>query len=156
RRPYEHPLTTNGLRVYVEEINEWGNGADLGNLVEMQKAVRFSVCAATESWGPESMIYPIEDYSFRGSSYNNTWGALVPYAPLYYHRGEDRGAIPDRLPVHSVISGKITGTPLPDGDGASNGVIIQNTDGVVVRTAHMNTENIDPAMTPGNFIKGGD
>lgn len=155
-RPYELPLTVGGIRIYVEAIKPWALGADLFNLEAMNKDARFSVCLAGESWGPPGIGYYVGNYRFRASSYNNTWGALVPYAPIYYHRGEDRGAIPDRLPVYSVISGKVTGTPLPDGDGASNGLIVKNDDGIVFRIAHMNTENIIPDIQLGSFVKKGE
>ncbi len=155
-RSYESPLTVGGVRIYVEAIKPWAHGADLFNLEEMKKDARFSVCLADEPWGPTNIGYHIGNYRFRSSSYNNTWGALVPYAPIYYHRGEDRGAIPDRLPIYSVVSGKVVGTPLPDGDGASNGLIIKNKDGVVFRYAHMNTENIIPDLKKGKSVKEGD
>ena len=154
-RPYEQPLTTNGVRIYVEAIKPWAWGADLFNLEGMKKDVRFAIRLAGEPWGPVTMDYHIGNYRFRSSSYNNTWGALVPYAPIYYHRGEDRGAIPDRLPVYSVISGKVVGTPLPNGDGASNGLIIKNEDKILFRVAHMNTENIVPGLTLGKSVKSG-
>ena len=47
--------------------------------------------------------------------YNNTWSGLVPFNLLYYHRGEDYGAIPDLLEVVSSIDGKIVSTPVPEG-----------------------------------------
>src|SRR5699024_5515368 len=156
RRSYELPLTIGGIRIYVEAIKPWSQGADLYNLEEMKKDARFSVCLAGEPWGPTDMGYHIGNYRFRASSYNNTWGALVPYAPIYYHRGEDRGAIPDRLPVYSGISGRVVGTPLPNGDGASNGLIIRNEDSVVFRTAHMNMQNIVSDWKMGKSVRQGD
>lgn len=156
RRSYELPTTVNGLRIYVEAVKDWAKGADLANLKEIKKDVRLSIGIEGETWGPKSIVYPIQNYRFRSSSYNNTWGALVPYAPLYYHRGEDRGAIPDRLPVHSVISGRVIGSPLPKGDGASNGVIVKDTNGITFRIAHMNTEHIFKKTKLDNVIARND
>jgi hypothetical protein len=35
----------------------------------------------------------------------------VPYNKLYYHRGEDYGAIPDRLDVVAPFEGTVIATP---------------------------------------------
>lgn len=154
-RPYEMPVVCQGLRLYVEGYEPWAAHAAFQALGNMKKMVRFSVCAVGESWGPTSFQYPLKGYRWRSSSYNNTWASLVPYNQLYYHRGEDRGAIPDRLEVVEPITGRVVGTPVPGGDGASNGVIVENADGFFVRIAHMDIEHITPSLTLGSKVEMG-
>jgi len=77
-RPYQMPITVHGLRLYVECIKEWNDEADYGGLNDVQKAVRLSVCGENETWGQSSFVFPIKDYRWRSSVYNNTWSALVP------------------------------------------------------------------------------
>jgi len=108
----------------------------------VRKQVRFSAVAEGESWGPDTFQFPIKEYHWRSASYNNTWSSLVPYNKLYYHRGEDYGAIPDKLDIQAPITGTVIQSPLPNGDGKSNALIIQNRQGFTVRIAHMNTETI--------------
>jgi murein DD-endopeptidase MepM/ murein hydrolase activator NlpD len=154
-RPYEMPAKCNGLRLYVETIKEWAEAAEIADLKNVRKQVRLSVTSADDSWGPGNMTFPIVDYRWKAAVYQNTWSALVPYNLRYYHRGEDYGAIPDRLTVAAPFDGKVTRTPLPNGDGASNRVGIVNKDGVVFEIAHMNTETILPVAAIGKSIKRG-
>lgn len=149
-RPYQMPQEIGGLRLYVEAIKDW-NDQGRFDLLEIGKEVRFSATAIGESWGPNNMVYPIRNYRWRSSAYNNTWSSLVPYNQLYFHRGEDRGAIPDKLDVVSPVDGVIIASPLPDGDGASNAVKIMNREGFIYRISHMNIEYINkefPRLSP--------
>ena len=150
------PETVNGLRINIENIKEWDEHGRLGKTGSMKKQVRIAVCLEGEPWGPESIIFPINNYTWRAAVYNNTWSALVPFNLLYYHRGEDYGAIPDLLDVVSSIDGKIISTPVPDGPKGSNGVVIENPDGITFRYAHMNFETIVKEDTVGKEIKSGD
>src|SRR3546814_16843238 len=93
---------------------------------DVEKDVRLSICLEGESWGPESLKFPILDYRWRASAYNNTWSSLVPYNKLYYHRGEDYGAIPDKLDIIAPLDGEIMDTPLPDGDIASHALFLRS------------------------------
>lgn len=154
-RPYQMPVTVNGLRIYVECIREWNREAGYGGLDNVQKEVRLSACAEDETWGPVSFKFPIKDYRWRSAAYNNTWSSLVPYNKRYYHRGEDYGAIPDRLDVIAPFGGRITASPLPDGDGASNAIFIRNQDGFTCRISHMNTETIKPEYPAGTRVEAG-
>lgn len=154
-RPYESPKVINGLRVFVETTREWAQNAAYADMKDVEKEVRLSVCLEGEPWGPVDVIFPIKDYRWRSAVYNNTWSSLVPYNQLYYHRGEDYGAIPDRLDVVAPVDGKIIGTPLPDGDGKSNAIYVENEDGIVFRISHMNIENIKKEFTVGTKVKAG-
>jgi hypothetical protein len=139
----------------VEAIKEWAMSADIADLKGLRGQVRLSVCAEGASWGPQNMTFPIKGYRWKAGVYQNTWSSLVPYNLRYYHRGEDYGAIPDRLAVVSPFDGKIIGSPLPGGDGESNAVFIQNTRGVTFRVAHMDLENIRDVCKIGNFVSSG-
>lgn len=154
-RPYQMPVTVNGLRINIENVKEWDEHGEYGKTGTMKKQVRIAVCMENESWGPETIAFPINDYRWRASVYNNTWSGLVPFNLLYYHRGEDYGAIPDLLDVVSSIDGKIISTPVPMGDNGSNGVVIESTEGIRFRYAHMNFESIVKDYTVGKDIKAG-
>ena len=153
-RPYQSPATVRGLLLYVETTREWANAPEIEKVEGVRGEVRFSAAAAGEPWGPP-MAFPVRDYRWRASTYNNTWRSLVPYNLHYYHAGEDLGAIPDRLDVVAPWTGRVVASPLPRGDGKSNGVIIATDAGVEVRFAHMNTESIDPAVVVGATVGAG-
>lgn len=153
--PFQLPETVGGLRLYVEATREWACETAYQPMSELQRDVRLSVLDAALPWGPPDLAFPIRDYRWRSSSYNNTWGALVPYNLLYYHRGEDFGAIPDRLPVAAVMGGRVASSPLPGGDGLSNGLSIDAPD-ARWRYAHMNTESIEPGLLPGTVVAAGE
>ena len=155
-RPYQMPIEFNGLRLYVEAVKDWAMSADIADLKGLIGQVRLSVCAAGESWGPQNMIFPINGYRWKAGVYQNTWSSLVPYNLRYYHRGEDYGAIPDRLEVVSPFDGEIIGSPLPNGDGQSNAVYIQNKSGVIFRVAHMDIETIQEVCKIGYSVKSGE
>lgn len=154
-RPYESPKVVQGLRVYIEATREWARNAELADMKDVEKQVRLSVCLQGEPWGPVDLRFPIKDYRWRSAVYNNTWSSLVPYNKLYYHRGEDYGAIPDILDVVAPMDGKIIATPLPKGDGASNGISILNKDSITFRLSHMNTETIKADYPLGTQVKAG-
>jgi murein DD-endopeptidase MepM/ murein hydrolase activator NlpD len=155
-RPYQFPLVVNGLRLYVEATRNWAQQVELAPLGWRGGDVRFSAVAQGESWGPSTLRFPMRNYRWRSASYNNTWLSLVPYNKLYYHRGEDFGAVPDHLPVIAMLDGKIITSPLPHGDGDSNLLIIAHASGLKYQYAHMNIETIEPALTVGTTVRAGD
>jgi murein DD-endopeptidase MepM/ murein hydrolase activator NlpD len=154
-RPYQMPVTVHGLRLYVETIREWAENAGIADLRDVRKAVRLSAVAAGEPWGPATLVFPIKEYRWRSAAYNNTWSSLVPYNQLYYHRGEDYGAIPDRLDVVAPFDGTVTATPGPAGDGKSNEIRIRNAAGITCRISHMNTETFRPGHPVGTPVAAG-
>lgn len=154
-RPYQLPVAVNGLRLYVEMTREWATKCEIEPVDGMERAVRLSARPAGEPWGPADLVFPIRDYRWRSSTYYNTWSSLVPYNRLYYHRGEDFGAIPDRLDVLAMFDGTVAKSPLPKGDGQSNGLTIRHSSGLELRYAHMNTETIRPELTEGAAVKAG-
>jgi murein DD-endopeptidase MepM/ murein hydrolase activator NlpD len=154
-RPYQMPVTVEGLRIYVENVKQLDESALYGKCGDMIKQVRISVCLEDEPWGPEDIVFPIDDYIWRSAVYNNTWSSLVPFNQLYYHRGEDYGAIPDYLNVVSPVDGIIFQTPLPDGDGQSNAIYVEGDNGLRFRLSHMNIESIQKKYSEGTQVKAG-
>jgi murein DD-endopeptidase MepM/ murein hydrolase activator NlpD len=154
-RPYQMPVVVHGLRLYVETIREWAENAEIADLKDVRRQVRLAAGAAGEPWGPATLVFPIRNYRWRSAAYNNTWSSLVPYNKLYYHRGEDYGAMPDRLDVVAPFDGTVTATPGPAGDGKSNEIRIRNAAGIVCRLSHMNTESIRPGYPVGTPVAAG-
>jgi len=154
-RPYQMPVIFEGLRIYIENIKQFNESAEYGKSSEMVKEVRISVCMENEPWGPEYIDFPINNYVWRSAVYNNTWSSLVPFNKLYYHRGEDYGAIPDRLEVVSPVDGIIRSTPIPDGVNGSNMVSIVASNGLRWDLAHMNIESIRPEYPVGTKVGAG-
>jgi hypothetical protein len=153
--PFELPQTVNGLRLYVETTRDWATEPQLDPLPKVRGAVRLSCVAEGAPWGSPEIRFPIRSYRWRGSTYANTWLALVPYNTHYYHHGEDFGAIPDRLEVISSVAGLVTRSPLPQGDGESNGLEIRSPWGLEVAYFHMNIESMATNLTPGSRVAAG-
>lgn len=154
-RPYQMPVTFEGLRIYIENIRQLDESAWYGKCGDMKKQVRIAVCMENEPWGPDDTVFPVNDYVWRSAVYNNTWSSLVPFNLLYYHRGEDYGAIPDRLDVVSPVDGIIAQTPLPNGDGKSNAICIESKNGMRWRLSHMNIESVKRDYPVGTFVRKG-
>lgn len=155
-QPYQMPVTVEGLRIYVEAIKKMDEIPSMGSIDKMNKEVRLSVCLEDEPWGePSEIEFPVNNYRWRSSSYNNTWFSLVPFNQLYYHRGEDLGAIPDRLDVRAWADGQIVRSPLPNGSAGSNSIGIRNKNGLEFYYSHCNIETIDAGILAGNSVKKG-
>jgi hypothetical protein len=155
-QPFELPKAVNGLRLYVETTRAWATEPQLDPMPNVRGAVRFSCVAAGVPWGPADLRFPIRNYRWRANSYNNTWLALVPYNKHYYHRGDDFGAIPDRIEVLAGLDGAVTRSPLPNGDGRSNSLQIRSPSGLELSHSHMNTETLMPHLTNSASVRAGD
>lgn len=166
-RPFQMPVVVNGVRIYVETTKRWAKECGIQPLNDMSKDVRFSALAEENDWGPPELVFPLKDYRWRSSSYNNTWSAFVPAPdrPFYYHRGEDFGAIPDQLDVLSVTDGVVIGSPLspeatslggqpPSPSSRANCVEVRSV-GISITYGHMNTESIDPGVVVGARVHAG-
>lgn len=151
-RPYEMPAVVGGLRLYVEAASESAGG--IQPIADLAGEVRLSARPADAPWGPTDLRFPLRGYRWRATPYNNTWGALVPYNLLYYHRGEDYGLIPNRTAVLSTTAGVVTNAPGPR-PVASNQVRVARPDGVAVMHAHMDHEDIDPAVRRHARVEAG-
>jgi hypothetical protein len=154
-RPYQMPVKVNGLRIYIENMKDWGKTPSGFDRDSLTRQVRIAVCLADEPWGPGDIIFPVNNYRWRANVYNNTWSSLVPYNFLYYHRGEDYGAIPDLLDLAAPISGKILVTPLSGKKSGSNEIVIGNTSGLKFNFYHMDLETIVQDYTAGTRIEAG-
>jgi murein DD-endopeptidase MepM/ murein hydrolase activator NlpD len=155
-RPFQMPETVGGVRIYVDAVREWAAHAGYAPLTGVEREVRFSAVPAGHNWGSGKLVFPLRAYRWRSSTYQNTWNSLVPYNQLYYHRGEDFGAIPDKLDVVSPLDGRIIGSPLPRGDAQSNGLTIEAPNGLRCRLAHMNIESFEPRLTVGAEVRAGE
>jgi len=155
-QPYQMPVLVDGLRLYVEAVKKVDEIPNLAPVNKMSRDVRFSVCLEGEPWGiPSDLEFPVNNYRWRSASYNNTWRALVPFNHLYYHNGEDFGAIPDKLDVVSWVEGEVILSPLSGEKSGSNGIKIRDLNGIVYDYFHCNTESIDPEIVTGRVIKKG-
>lgn len=156
-RPAELPVSVGGLRIFVETTYEWAHSASqFRPLRDVQRAVRFSVVEKGASWGPPDLTFPIRNYQWRSSTYQNTWGALVPFNNYYYHRGEDLGAIPDRLPVVAMDRAVVTHAPIRGEVAGSNQVVLDLGGDVALRYAHINIDSILPGIVPGAPLSKGE
>lgn len=153
-RPYALPQAVNGVRLYVEVTRQWAHEVHYNPMTDIACDVRLSALDAETAWGPQDLRFPIRGYRWRCSAYQNTWGSLVPHNVFYYHRGDDFGAIPDRLDVLSPMAGVVLESPLPGGNGKSNGISIGEGD-YAWCLAHMNIETIDPSLTVGCRVEAG-
>jgi murein DD-endopeptidase MepM/ murein hydrolase activator NlpD len=155
-RSYQMPVTVEGLRIYIEAVKKMDEIPNMGSVSKMTKDVRFSVCLEHEPWGnPTELEFPVSDYRWRSASYNNTWFSLVPFNKLYYHRGEDLGAIPDRLVVRAWADGQIIRSPQPNGSTGSNSIGIKTKNGLEFYYSHCNIETIDSDILVGRNVKKG-
>lgn len=155
-RPYEMPAVVHGVRLYAELTRNWAADCRYSKIEDLNTDVRLSVLAADMPWGPEDLVFPLREYRWRSSTYMNTWLSLVPFNSLYYHRGEDYGAIPNRVPVVAAEAGRVAVSPLPLGDGQSNGLSVRTSEGVEIRCAHMDLEGIPPRLTAGAEVARGE
>jgi len=155
QRPYQLPVIHQGLQLYIENTRTWAEKANFQQITNMKKEVRVAIAKEEATWGSPDLKFPIANYRWRSGIYNNTWGSVVPYNSLYYHRGEDFGVLPNRLDVRAVLEGTITESPLPHGDGLSNAIILKHNDNFISRYAHVNTEHVKGAIVPDAKVATG-
>ncbi|MBD1422609.1 PKD domain-containing protein [Sphingobacterium chuzhouense] len=155
KRPYQSPISVDGFRLYVEDTKRWAKEASFLAIESFPKDARIAVALDNESWGPSDMLFPIRSYRWGSSPYQNTWGSLVPYNSLYYHRGEDFGAIPDQLEVQAILEGTVMETPLPKGDGKSNAIVVRHDADFTYRVSHVNTTTVQKNIQKDVHIEDG-
>lgn len=156
QRPYQMPLEFKGLRLYVENTREWVEKSGKFQAIEnFPKDVKIAIGQEGESWGPEDMHFPLLKYRWRSAMYNNTWSSLVPGGSVYYHHGEDYGVVYDAFDIQAPLGGIVAASPLPNGDGESNGLIVAHDTDFSYRLSHMNIGTVKPASAKGSTIKNG-
>ncbi|MBN1315035.1 MAG: peptidoglycan DD-metalloendopeptidase family protein [Anaerolineales bacterium] len=156
-QPFQTPLAVNGVRLYVETTKNWAAQAELDSLDSLKKTVRFSALPEEEPWGPENLVFPIAQYRWRACTFNNTWSALVPYDLVYYHRGEDYAAVPDKLDVLAVLEGEVVTSPFdPQDEFKSNSLAILHPSGYLLLYGHMNIGSINPKLQKGYHVRAGE
>ena len=155
-RPYQMPQEMEGLRILIEITKGWAKHGTTETMPYMQKDIRLSAVAEEESWGPKDFRFPLQNYRWRSSAYNNTWGSLVPAKDtVLYTKGEDFGAVPDQFPIIACTNGTVLKSPLPNGDKASNSLVIKNDAGIQIQYGHMNIETIPKNLESNSVIKAG-
>ena len=134
-RPFQYPIETAGLRLYLDGTKEW-LGTDDVYPVNIPKRIRLRFTAADESWGPATVRFPVGEYRWCATTYYNTWLGVVPQGveKTYYHKGEDFGAVPDRLPVLAAEAGQV----MTEGTGVQT----VSGDGTLFWMSHLNAHNI--------------
>ena len=133
-RPLQYPIEAAGLRLYLDGTQEW---LAVGiYAVAIPKRIRLRFTAAGESWGPATLRFPVAEYRWYATTYNNTWLGIVPQdvSTTYFHKGEDFGAVPDHLPVLAPMAGTVTESEWSVQFGAA--------DGTLMRIFHMNPPNV--------------
>ncbi|WP_158542904.1 PKD domain-containing protein [Phytoactinopolyspora halophila] len=156
-RPGVLPVTVGGVRLMVETVGKWAHGfIQYRPLYHGYQDVCFSVIEAGLPWAPEDIMFPIANYRWRSSTYHNTWGSMVPFNCVYYQRGEDLGAIPDRLSVVAMRDGTVVKAPRPGVAQDYNPVTQDVGDGAQIRYSHMNIEYLRTDVVAGTELKRGE
>jgi len=152
--PFHMPAAVNGINLLVGTTRGWTGGIVPDH---MSKDVRLEAQDASQPWSePGRFVFPVRHYRWRVMNYQHTWlGLAVNQARLYYHRGEDMGMIPDLEESLAMTDAVVRKVPGPQGDGASNTVILEDGSGLVFHYAHMNAPNILPELQPGVQVKQG-
>lgn len=157
--PYQLPVLFHGLLIEVDLVKEVAGGL---HTIPLDKAVRLCVLAADLPWVLEDLVDPMPDGRWRASNYIHTWNGFVHVVEyrqppsVYYHRGEDLGAYPDRHPFVSCIDGICKACPPSKGDGDSNIIQVENEEmGIGICYCHANADTINPELVEGRrIIKG--
>lgn len=155
-RPYQMPVEIAGLRLYAETTRNWATEGTFDSIEGMRKSVRLSAVPAGKNWGPPDFRFPIPDFHPLRNSYSNSWLSTAPGTHnLYYHKGEDYGAVTGAHAVVSALPGTITRNPLPDGDGIANAISVTHDNGLELRYLHMRTADIPAEIPLGTSITAG-
>lgn len=128
-KPYQSPVNIAGLNLSVDLVKGVEGGLYSCRLT---KDIRFSARDARLPWITEKYCFPIAGYKWRGSNYAHTWNGFVSINSqtklVYYHRGEDFGAIPDRLMFTAMDDSIMERVPGESGDQDSNHIIVKDKD----------------------------
>lgn len=157
--PYQLPVSFWGLNIIADLIK----GIEGGRLpVGLTKDVRFSAKINIFPWfDPGRFTFPIHDYRWRASNYQHTWNGFVHISSIdgkgyvYYHRGEDFGAVPDRHDFGAMSDSKVTALPPSEGDGASNGITLHDYS-LAYRYAHANSSSFRNDLFKGDTLRQGE
>jgi hypothetical protein len=152
--PFRLPTVVNGLAILLSNTKNWNGGIVASPLA---KDVRLEVADLPSRWTTApNLTFPIRNYRWHAMNYQHSYLAVaVNQAKLYYHRGEDMGMIPDKEQCLAMTDLEVVKVPGPNGDGASNGVVLKTSTGYTIRYAHMNAPNIQPTLQPGVKVTGG-
>jgi hypothetical protein len=152
--PFHMPVTLNGFAFLLGSTRNWAGGIVKDPLA---KDIRLEIRDASTPWvAPDRFVFPIRNYRWHVMNYQHTYlGIAVNQARLYYHRGEDMGMIPDLEQALAMERVRVVETPGPEGDGASNSVVLDDALGLCFRYAHMNAPHILPEVKPDAWMNQG-
>ena len=154
--PYALPIVMDGLRIEADLVQACAGGL---HSIAFHGAVRFAALDAALPWVPEAMVFPMDGYRWRASNYLHTWNGFVHVVErqdppaVYYHRGEDYGACPNRLPFFSLMDGNIAWIPPAEGDGRSNRIGVRGTE-LSCSYAHADMPSIRPRALGDCVLRG--
>ena len=153
--PYQLPVTFCGLTIEADLVPAAAGGIQA---IPIQKAVRLAALSADRPWMAEAFSFPMPDGRWHASNYTHTWNGFVHVveyrqpASVYYHRGEDFGAYPDRHPFVAGIDGVLTVCPPAGGDGDSNVLMVENRE-MGVCCYHANAHTVDAKLRAGDAVE---
>lgn len=128
-KPYQLPVNVAGLNLSVDLVKGVEGGL---YSCQLAKDIRFSARDAKLPWITEKYCFPIVGYKWRCSNYAHTWNGFVSVNSqakmIYYHRGEDFGAVPDRLMFTAMDDSVMERVPGESGDQDSNHIITKDKD----------------------------
>ena len=128
-KPYQIPVKVAGLNMQVDLVKGVEGGLDE---CVLKKDIRISLRDAGLPWMTKNYCFPVRDYKWRGSNYAHTWNGFVSVhsrtKTVYYHRGEDFGAIPERHMFAALDDSTLHVVPQETGDGDSNHILTRDAD----------------------------
>lgn len=156
--PYQLPVNVCGLNIMVDLVRGIGQG---NYPTSLNKDIRLAVNSSSKPWF-KKLAFPIKGYRWRASIYTHTWNGFVHISragqedeAVYYHRGEDYGAYPNKHDFLAVTDSFIEVFPPEGGDGGSNSIILN--DGLYrYRFAHANMEYVRKDLSQGDQINKGE
>ncbi|WP_373264362.1 PKD domain-containing protein [Hungatella hathewayi] len=155
-KPYQTPVNVAGLNILVDLVKGVAGGL---HKCHLDGDIRFSGRDANLPWISENYCFPIRDYKWKGSNYIHTWNGFVSIdsstETIYYHRGEDFGAVPDRYQFAALDDSVMERVPGKMGDNGSNRIITRD-DQYQYRYCHANAPFLEDLFYKGRRLQKGE
>lgn len=155
-KPYQIPVKVAGLNMQVDLVKGVEGGLDE---CALKKDIRISLRDAGLPWITKNYCFPVRNYKWRGSNYAHTWNGFVSVhsrtKTVYYHRGEDFGAIPERHMIAALDDSVLHMAPQETGDGDSNYILTRDAD-YQYCYAHANAPFAPEVFHAGRALKQGE
>ena len=155
-KPYQLPVNVAGLNILVDLVKEVAGGL---HQCRLDGDIRFCARDGSLPWILENYGFPVDGYKWRGSNYIHTWNGFVSIdaetESVYYHRGEDFGAIPDRHTFLALDDSIMERVPEKMGDHGSNRIITRD-DQYQYRYCHANAPFEENLFYKGRKLQKGE